>query len=79
MARTDKAFNLRIPPELKEKLESQVKASGRTMTSEIISRLECSLSESSDEELKKIREICEDIQEKQDVVLKHLKGDKECD
>lgn len=42
MARTDPQFNLRIPLELKEKVESAAKSSGRSATAEIIARLEAS-------------------------------------
>lgn len=42
MARTDPQLNIRIPIELKEKLEGAAKKSGRSTTSEIIKRLEAS-------------------------------------
>ena len=40
MARTDPQINLRIPAELKAKIEEIAKQSGRSATSEIIKRLE---------------------------------------
>lgn len=42
MARTDPQLNIRIPFELKEKLEGAAKLSGRSATAEIIKRLEAS-------------------------------------
>lgn len=40
MARTDPQINLRIPAELKAKIEEFAKKSGRSTTAEIIKRLE---------------------------------------
>ena len=40
MSRTDPQFNLRIPAELKEKVESAARHAKRSATAEIISRLE---------------------------------------
>ena len=40
MARTDQQFPLRLPPELKEKLESACKESGRSKNAEAVYRLE---------------------------------------
>lgn len=42
MSRADPQFNLRIPLELKEKVESAAKSSRRSATAEIIARLEAS-------------------------------------
>lgn len=42
MSRTDPQFNLRIPAELKEKIEAAAKHGKRSATAEIISRLEWS-------------------------------------
>jgi predicted DNA-binding protein len=43
MARSDPQLNIRIPLELKERVESAAKESGRSVTSEILKRLEASL------------------------------------
>lgn len=40
MARSDPQVNFRIPQELKEKLEQSAKESGRSITSELVTRLE---------------------------------------
>ena len=40
MARNDPQVNFRIPAELKEKLEESAKESGRSITSELVLRLE---------------------------------------
>lgn len=46
MARTDPQFNLRIPVDLKAKVEEAAKESGRSATAEILARLEASFSRS---------------------------------
>lgn len=45
MARNDPQFNLRISQELKDRLDIEAKKAGRSITQEIIKRLEKSLSE----------------------------------
>ncbi|AZN67007.1 Arc family DNA-binding protein [Acinetobacter haemolyticus] len=40
MARTDQQFPLRLPPELKDKLENAAKESGRSKNAEAVYRLE---------------------------------------
>lgn len=45
MARTDPQFNLRIPLELKERLEEAAAANRRSVTAELIARLETSFSD----------------------------------
>ncbi len=40
MARTDPQVNFRIPSELKDKLDNAAKENGRTLTAELILRLE---------------------------------------
>lgn len=59
MARTDQQFPLRLPPELKEKLENACKESGRSKNAEAVYRLEQSFLETTgkDEELEFLREI----------------------
>lgn len=58
MARTDQQFPLRLPPELREKLENACKESGRSKNAEAVYRLEQSFEktqtqESEIEELRK--------------------------
>lgn len=45
MARTDLQVNFRMPAELKAKLEQAAKESGRSITSELVHRIEKSLNE----------------------------------
>lgn len=45
MSRTDPQFNLRIPADLKERVEQAAKQSKRSATAEIIARLEQSFAE----------------------------------
>lgn len=44
MARTDPQVNFRIPSELKDQLENAAKENGRTLTAELILRLESTFS-----------------------------------
>jgi len=48
MARTDPQFNLRLPQDLKERIEFSAAASGRSATAEIVFRLEESFKEHPD-------------------------------
>ncbi|MFC4924554.1 Arc family DNA-binding protein [Delftia deserti] len=43
MARTDPQLNFRIPAELKERLETAAAENKRTLTAELVARLEASL------------------------------------
>lgn len=43
MARTDPQVNIRLPADLKDRLDEQARASGRSLTAEIVYRLEASL------------------------------------
>ena len=45
MARTDPQFNVRMPADLKEKIEEAAKENGRSMNAEIVYRLQQSLDE----------------------------------
>ena len=45
MARTDPQFNLRVPIELKQKVEDAAKESGRSINAEAVHRLEKSFDE----------------------------------
>lgn len=47
MARSDPQMNFRIPAELKERLEVAAKNNNRSLTSELVSRLEASLDSSN--------------------------------
>lgn len=51
MARTDQQFPLRLPPELKEKLENAAKESGRSKNAEAVYRLEQSFEQPPSAEL----------------------------
>lgn len=59
MARTDQQFPLRLPPELKEKLENACKESGRSKNAEAVYRLERSFEQNSNqnEVLQKMEEL----------------------
>lgn len=46
MARSDPQVNIRMPAELKGKIESSAEVTGRSLNGEIIARLEASLSQS---------------------------------
>ena len=45
MARTDPQFNVRMPADLKEKIEEAAKENGRSMNAEIVYRLQKSIEE----------------------------------
>lgn len=45
MARTDPQFNVRMPADLKEKIEEAAKENGRSMNAEIVYRLQQSIEE----------------------------------
>lgn len=51
MSRDDLHFRLRIPPELKSKVQAAAKQNKRSMTAEIVSRLEESFDEDTYESL----------------------------
>lgn len=57
MARTDQQFPLRLPPELKEKLENACKESGRSKNAEAVYRLEQSFekTQSQESEIEELR------------------------
>lgn len=60
MARTDPQVNFRIPAELKDKLDQAAKGNGRTLTAELILRLEMTFEQDNDladirEELKSLK------------------------
>ncbi|WP_447896739.1 Arc family DNA-binding protein [Stenotrophomonas acidaminiphila] len=77
MARTDPQFNLRIPIDLKVKVEEAAKANGRSATSEILARLEQSfaIADSPEKEIHLSRmQLNELVQSITDQVASHLAG-----
>lgn len=83
MARTDQQFPLRLPPELKEKLESACKESGRSKNAEAVYRLEQSFEKASpdlqafeDASIRILNRVITSLQQsglENDVILKVLK------
>ena len=57
MARTDPQFNVRMPADLKEKIEEAAKENGRSMNAEIVYRLQQSLDEGRAETISNIRHM----------------------
>ncbi|MBF7693472.1 Arc family DNA-binding protein [Acinetobacter pollinis] len=72
MARTDQQFPLRLPPELKEKLENACKESGRSKNAEAVYRLEKSFEEREDYQIyfHLMMEVHKDQQQKIDELHK---------
>ena len=67
MARTDPQFNVRMPADLKEKIEEAAKSSGRSINAEIITRLESTLLDQSEDVLlpaEKARMLADSSKEK---------------
>ncbi|MDO4434379.1 MAG: Arc family DNA-binding protein [Alysiella sp.] len=64
MARNDPQVNFRLPLDLKEKLEQAAKVHGRSLTSELITRLEQSFAEnqSSSDTMAMFQKILDEIQ-----------------
>ncbi|QHI17067.1 Arc family DNA-binding protein [Acinetobacter haemolyticus] len=63
MARTDPQVNFRIPAELKDKLDNAAKENGRTLTAELILRLEMTFEQDDQvsELLERINKLEDDI------------------
>ncbi|QOW46451.1 MULTISPECIES: Arc family DNA-binding protein [Acinetobacter] len=61
MARTDPQVNFRIPAELKDKLDNAAKENGRTLTAELILRLEMTFEH--DDQILDLRERIEKLEE----------------
>ena len=63
MARTDPQVNFRIPAELKDKLDNAAKENGRTLTAELILRLEMTIEQDDQvsELLERINKLENDI------------------
>lgn len=64
MARTDPQVNFRIPAELKDKLDEAAKVNGRTLTAELILRLETTFEQ--DSHLKDLIERLESLENEVD-------------
>lgn len=61
MARTDPQVNFRIPSELKDKLDNAAKENGRTLTAELILRLEMTFDQ--DDQILDLRDRIEKLEE----------------
>lgn len=59
MARTDQQFPLRLPPELKEKLENACKESGRSKNAEAVYRLEQSFEHQENSDISQLKDQIE--------------------
>ena len=59
MARTDQQFPLRLPPELKEKLENACKESGRSKNAEAVYRLEQSFEHQENSDIAQLKQQIE--------------------
>jgi len=70
-------FSLRIPVEKHLLLAQIAKEKGTSINDEIISMIDKNTPNNQDGLLEKIEQLREETNEKLDVVLKHLKGDKE--
>lgn len=62
MARTDPQVNFRIPAELKDKLDDAAKENGRTLTAELILRLEMTFDQ--DDQVQDLLSRVEDLEDK---------------
>lgn len=68
MARTDPQVNFRIPAELKDKLDNAAKDNGRTLTAELILRLEMTFE--NDDQVKDLLARVEKLEE----IVERLEG-----
>jgi len=68
MARTDPQVNFRIPAELKDKLDNAAKENGRTLTAELILRLEMTFD--NDDQVKDLLARVEKLEE----IVERLEG-----
>ena len=59
MARTDQQFPLRLPPELKEKLENACKERGRSKNAEAVYRLEQSFEHQENSDIAQLKQQIE--------------------
>lgn len=66
MARTDPQVNFRIPVELKDKLDNAAKENGRTITAELILRLEMTFEQ--DDQLKDLLARLESLENEVDAL-----------
>ncbi len=67
MSRADPQFNLRIPEDLKKRVEDSAKKAGRSATAEIIHRLEQSLGDANrvDELVQRVDRLLEELSRSQ--------------
>ncbi|MCU4393615.1 MULTISPECIES: Arc family DNA-binding protein [Acinetobacter] len=70
MARTDQQFPLRLPPDLKEKLEDACKKSGRSKNAEAVYRLEQSFENKVSSDL--VSEYMKAVDQKNETIKKQL-------
>lgn len=70
MARTDPQVNFRIPAELKDKLDEAAKENGRTLTAELILRLEMTFS--NDDQMQDMLTRVECLESETDWLKKQL-------
>jgi plasmid maintenance system antidote protein VapI len=70
MAREDLHFRLRIPEELKTKIEGAAQANRRSMTAEIIDRLETSFGgeEKLWDEVNRLSDVVQELQRKLELI-----------
>jgi hypothetical protein len=69
MSKDDPQFNLRIPPELRVKLSRAARDNDRSVTAEIISRLQSTFLNEETSEIAAVHEIID----RANFLLKHLK------
>ena len=70
MARTDPQVNFRIPAELKDKLDDAAKENGRTLTAELILRLEMTFEH--DDQVQDLLSRVEELENKSKWLEKNL-------
>jgi predicted DNA-binding protein len=69
MARTDPQVNFRIPAELNERLKEAAAENGRTITAELVHRLDASFRRSVDDD--RVVEVVEGLRERLDISQQH--------
>lgn len=70
MARTDPQVNFRIPAELKDKLDEAAKENGRTLTAELILRLEMTFE--NDDQVQDLQERVNQLEDESKRLEKNL-------
>jgi hypothetical protein len=71
MARSDPQVNIRMPPELKERLEASSAESNRSLNGEIIARLERSYEQPSGETVEIGEKSLDEIEARMKRAMKH--------